>query len=255
MENIWIFNFLNWVFFGPIGLINFLIFIIFIGIIYAGFLTAIAFALQRPWRELHHTVKDNVSSFYAVVVIFEALSSVWDAIAFSLSQLIRALILPIKLLSGWFINLLTGPVETLLNRGEDKLDEAMEKDAVRQANREMLATKKFVKREIRKAKARQIRLEAKQAKDELRIPNFSAEEFEKSDSELANDVILRNNVTRCEKALESGELSNPAIKTVAAFLNCSQTYAKEVRNELHKNGILIKHQTGRMSYVNSGSST
>jgi len=249
MSDIWIFDVLTWLFFGPLGLINFLIFLVFLGIIYTAFLFLLAFFMNKPIWEVHQEVRENISSFYAVTVVLEALSAVWDAIAFTVSQLVRALVLPIKLLSGWIVNLLTGPLEEVLRRGEDKIDEAMEKDAKRQAERERIATEKYIKRELRKARAKQLKLETAKAKQELRLPNYSTADFGKTDREVANSIILRQSAERCEEALKTGELSNPAINTVATFLSCSQSFAREVRNELHKNGVLRKQQTGRMDYV------
>jgi len=255
MGDIWIFGVLKWVFFGPIGLINFFIFLVFIGLIYACFLYLASLVMRKSIAIIHEEVRENVSSFYSVTVVLEALSSVWNTIAYAISQLVRALVLPIKLLSGWIVNLLTGPLEDFLRRGEDKIDEAMEKDAKRQAERERIATEKYVKRELDKARAKQLKLETAKAKQELRLPNYSSADFGKSDRELANSIILGQSANLCEEALKSGELPNPAVRTVANFLKCSQSFAKEVRNELHKNGVLIKLQTGRMSYVHNSEST
>lgn len=249
MEDIWIFSFLSWVFFGPIGLVNFFIFLAFCGVIYFAYVAVASFFLQKPWKEVHSDSLEVLSGFYAQTVVGEALKSVWDAIAFSISQLLRALVLPIKLLSGWIINLLMGPVDNVLNKGEDILDEVHERDARRQAVREENASKRYVKREIQKAKIRKIKIEAKRAKAELRLPNFSENDFGKTDSEIANEIIMNGHADHCQKALKSGELDNPSIKSVSAFLHCSQAHARTVRNELHRRGVLMKHQSGQMSYV------
>ena len=246
MENIWVDNLFSWIFFGTLGLVNVLALLLVFGAIYAAYLALFSVFLGKPWKVLHGATVDLVSSAYSQSVIAEAIGGIGSAIAFTVSHLARGLILPLKLLSGWWVNLLLGPVEKTIAKGEDLVDEMAERDAERQAKHTEAATKRHIRREIQKARLRQIKKEAKDAKADLRLPDFSGLEMAHSDDEIAIQMLVQRRAEKCEEAFESGGLANASVKSICDFLGCSQAEAKSVRSFLHKKGTLVKLQNGHM---------
>lgn len=125
-----------------------------------------------------------------------------------------------------------------------------EQDAERQARHTEAATKRHIRREIQKAKLRQIKNEARQAKAELRIPDFSGMDMSTSDDQLASEVLVEQRATKCKEAFSNESLPNASIDAIADYLSCSKADARAVRNFLHKKGILVKHLNGHMKVAN-----
>lgn len=109
--NFWWTNFLWWVFFGSFGLINIFFLCLFLGGIYTLYLSGASFLLNRPWKELHAETIDLAINAYTQSTLSEAIFNLVNAIVFSISHIMRGLILPIKLLSGLWVNILIGPIE------------------------------------------------------------------------------------------------------------------------------------------------
>lgn len=254
MENVWIFDFIGTIFFGRLGLVNFLILLIFGLAIYAGYVYLLSIFFRRNWQEIHQESLDQISGFYAQSVVGDAMRSVYTTIAFALAQLLRGLILPIKLLSGAVNSFLLGSVDKFLEKADELSEQISEKDAEKLRIKEEKASRRFVNDQINRAKMRQIKLEAKQARLQLRAPNFTGLEFEEKDDQKKESMtdaemkLVSILADKCEVAFQNGSLENASIDSISKYLACSKQNARFVRKVLHQKGVLSGSLLGRMEF-------
>lgn len=251
MYDFWVLNVISWIFSAIISLWQLYIIILLFIATYVAYVFSFSKFSGQDFKDVHAETSDYLWDSYSQSVIGEGLGAFGSAIAFTISSILRAAVLPLKLFSGWFVNLLQGPVEDVLEKGEKIVDKRNEKDFQRRAEQAEKATQRYIKRSIAKAKMKKIRAEIRAARSDLRIPDLSEyTDDNHTNTELKKELknfhsensgyLVRKQAEKLREMLESGEIENSSIETISKSMDVSENRARDIRSLLNRDGTLAK---------------
>lgn len=228
--------------------VNLFIILSVLSILYALIVTVVSFFRGNRWRDTERTIRRVIYEAIAYSSIGDALSSLLQTLGFAISSLIRLIALPFRLIASAIIRFILGPVERVLDKSEKLIDERSEAEFARMREQAEKGLQRRIRREVDRARKRQMKTEIERSKSELSIPDFRGIQPSTTSDEIAKELLLERQISKCVEGLQSRQLPNPSIKEVAAFLNVTNAQARRVRNEMHKRGHLIKHANGTMEF-------
>lgn len=261
--NLWSLQFIKWITAGGAGLLNILILLSFFGTIYGLYLVFFAIFFRKSIRETHETALSNIEDSYIYTTVGAALNDFGTAFARAIAGVIKGIATPVQLFFSTLNGVVFAPLEKWIEKKQQEIENRNQSDQVWK----MVQTKKEIERiKMRATQNRmlhEVRKEAKEAKIQGRLTNFtnqadiqkmiegSNENEEDSKPEIldlddnCDDVIGYANL--CTEGLKAGILQNLSVNSVAEFLSCTEFHAKKVRNHLVKIGIAHKHNNGRLT--------